>query len=114
MHRFVSYNKKHFSVQALPFPTTTPSGFVGQAATERGSETSIYGHNNMKTLPRLDKKLVAVTNLDDNRAEKEYWLAKSPAERLNAIELQRRMIYGRNRTASRLQKTFDVINLSEK
>jgi len=37
-----------------------------------------------------------------------YWLTRSPAERLLAVEVQRLIVYGRPRAAARLQRVFEV------
>ena len=65
----------------------------------------------MDKLPSLDKKIVIVTSLDDIEEEKKYWLSKSPLERIEAIEINRRMIYGQDRVASRLQRFFATAEL---
>ncbi|MEA3361587.1 MAG: hypothetical protein U9R17_19560 [Thermodesulfobacteriota bacterium] len=66
----------------------------------------------MDKLPGLNKKIVAVTSLDDIEEEKRYWISKSPLERIEAIEINRRMIYGQNRITSRLQRFFETSELS--
>ena len=66
----------------------------------------------MDKLPSLNKKIVNVTSLDDIEEEKEYWFSKSPLERIEAIEINRRMIYGRDRVTSRLQRFFETSELS--
>ena len=65
----------------------------------------------MDKLPSLDKKIVIVTSLDDIEEEKKYWLSKCPLERIEAIEINRRMIYGQDRVASRLQRFFATAEL---
>ncbi|MBI2264439.1 MAG: hypothetical protein HYU64_04625 [Armatimonadetes bacterium] len=40
-------------------------------------------------LPRLDKKVIVVGNLGDDSEEKHYWLSRSKADRLNAVECNR-------------------------
>ena len=62
----------------------------------------------MYNIPRLNKKIVKVTSLDDIEEEKRYWMSKSPLERIEAIEINRRMIYGQDRVTSRLQRFFEV------
>jgi hypothetical protein len=59
-------------------------------------------------LPRLDKTSLSVSFLEDETAEKAFWQSKGPADRLNAIELNRRMVYGRNRSSSRLQRLLET------
>jgi hypothetical protein len=62
-------------------------------------------------LPKLDKSILSVSRLDDVSDEKEYWLSKTPIERLKALEINRRMVYGYDRTASRLQRFLEVAEL---
>ena len=66
----------------------------------------------MDKLPSLNKKIVNITSLDDTEEEKNYWFSKSPLERIEAIEINRRMIYGQDRVTSRLQRIFETAELS--
>ena len=66
----------------------------------------------MDKLPSLNKKVVNVTTLHDIDEEKKYWFSKSPLERIEAIEIQRRMIYGHDRVTSRLQRFFETAELT--
>ena len=66
----------------------------------------------MDKIPSLDKRIVKVTSLDDIEEEKKYWISKTPVERLEAIEINRRMIYGEDRVTSRLQRFFETSELS--
>jgi hypothetical protein len=63
-------------------------------------------------LPRINKKIWIVTSIGDDREEMQYWLSRTPSERLNAIEYNRRMVYGIDRTSSRLQRFFEIAELS--
>ncbi len=65
----------------------------------------------MDKLPRLNKKVISVTTLDDNEEEKEFWLLRGALERIEAIELNRRMVYGKDRTTSRLQRLLETSEL---
>jgi hypothetical protein len=67
----------------------------------------------MDKLPSLNKKIVNVTSLDEIEEEKKYWISKSPLERIEAIEINRRMIYGQDRATSRLQRFFETAELTE-
>jgi hypothetical protein len=64
----------------------------------------------METLhfPRLDKTVFSVGLLTDPPDEKKYWLAKSPYERLEAVETMRQIIYGYDPLTTRLQRFFEV------
>ncbi len=68
----------------------------------------------MSELPRLDKKMLSVGTLDDIDDEKAFWLSKNAQERLAAIELNRRMVYGQDRTTSRLQRFLEISELSRR
>ena len=59
-------------------------------------------------LARLDKTAFSVASLTDESDEKEYWLTKSPYERLRALELMRQIIYGYDPSTERLQRFFEV------
>ena len=62
----------------------------------------------MKKLPRLNKNVISVTSLNDIEEEKKFWLSKGALERIEAIELNRRMVYGEDRITSRLQNSHKV------
>jgi hypothetical protein len=62
-------------------------------------------------LPRLKKSVLAVSSLDGGE-ERSYWLFKSPLERLEGVEINRRMVYGRDRATSRLQRLLEIVELS--
>ena len=63
---------------------------------------------NMDNLPSLNKKIMKITSLDDIEEERKYWISRSPLERIEAIEINRRMIYGKDRIASRLQRFLET------
>ena len=65
-------------------------------------------------MPRLDKTRLTVSSLDEFIEEKEYWLSRGKADRLNAIEINRRMVYGTDRTTSRLQRFLETAKLTRR
>ena len=67
----------------------------------------------MDNIPRLDKSTITITSLHDSEEEKQYWFSKGPQERIAAIELQRRMVYGKDRVASRLQRLLETAELMQ-
>jgi hypothetical protein len=62
-------------------------------------------------LPRINKNALIITDLHDDSEERQYWLSQTIADRLNAIEYNRRMVYGSHRTSSRLQRVFEIAEL---
>ncbi len=69
----------------------------------------------MKTpiLPKLDKTSFGVSSLTAPSDEKEYWLKKTPHERLAAVETMRQIIYGYDPLTTRLQRFLEVTNLND-
>lgn len=61
---------------------------------------------------KLDRTHFSVATLND-ADEKAYWLGKSPAERLEALELMRQMIYGYDPARTRLQRVLTIATLGE-
>jgi hypothetical protein len=60
---------------------------------------------------RMDKTAFSVVSLSDASDEFEYWRSKTPAERLQAVELMRQIIYGYDLATDRLQRVFGVAEL---
>jgi hypothetical protein len=61
---------------------------------------------------KMDKKAISVTSLFEESDEKEYWLSKTPQERLEALELMRQINYGYNPITDRLQRVLEVAKLT--
>lgn len=59
--------------------------------------------------PRLDKSIFSVVSLEDaDNDEMEYWLSKTPYERLDALETLRQIFYGYSPTTTRLQRVLEI------
>jgi hypothetical protein len=59
--------------------------------------------------PKVRRDVFKVASLSEPSDEKEYWLSKTPEERLEAVELMRRIVYG-DEALKRLDKTvFEVV-----
>ena len=87
-------------------------GEVSNKKSENHSALSISTLNkreNMHTF-KLDKKVFHVSSIRDESDEKSYWLSKTPAERLQAMELMRQINYGYDPTTERIQRVLKVIN----
>ena len=48
----------------------------------------------------------------DESDERQYWLSKSPAERFEAAEYLRQIVYGYDPDTDRIKKFFEVAELS--
>lgn len=58
---------------------------------------------------KMDRTAFAVAALDDESDEKEYWLSKTPYERLLAVEFMRQIAYGYDPSSERLQRVFEIV-----
>ncbi len=67
---------------------------------------------NMLDSLKIDKTAFAVTSLFDEPDDKEYWLSKTPYERLEAVELMRQIVYGYSPSSTRLQRVLAVAQLT--
>jgi hypothetical protein len=58
---------------------------------------------------RMDKTAFSITSPSaQNEEEKRYWLAKTPYERMQAIEVMRQIIYGYDPSSTRLARVFAI------
>ena len=57
---------------------------------------------------RLDRSVLTITNLSEAPDDCQFWLTKSPAERLAALEFMRQIMYGYDPTTARLQRVLTI------
>jgi hypothetical protein len=64
---------------------------------------------------RLDRTAFEiVSSFEEAEArDREYWLAKTPLERLAACELLRQMTYGYDPVTARLPRSFEILERGE-
>jgi len=60
---------------------------------------------------RLDRSAFEIASLDDDSADRRFWQTKSPAERMEALELLRQIIYGYDPATTRLQRVLEIVEL---
>ena len=60
---------------------------------------------------RLDRLAFRIDPLEESASEREYWLAKTPQERMEALELMRQIIYGYDPATTRLQRVLEIAEL---
>ncbi|MBN1796905.1 MAG: hypothetical protein JW804_09555 [Sedimentisphaerales bacterium] len=60
--------------------------------------------------PKVRRDVFKVSSIFEPSDDKEYWLSKTPEERLEAVELMRRIIYGDEAT-KRLQRVLEIVQL---
>ena len=57
---------------------------------------------------RIDRTSFSVVSLSDEPDEKEFWLSKTPEERLEALEIMRQIVYGYDPSTTRLQRVLEI------
>jgi len=63
---------------------------------------------------RVDRSELKVCSFDELAADDiDYWLSKTPTERVEAGEYLRRWIYGDDQVDARLQRVLAVVELGE-
>ncbi len=58
---------------------------------------------------RIDRSKLSVTSLFDKSDDREYWLSKTPQERLAALESMRQINYGYDPTTARLERVLEIV-----
>jgi hypothetical protein len=61
---------------------------------------------------RMDKSVLTVGTFDDDDT-REYWVSRTPQERMEALELLRMISYGYDPTTARLRRVLEIVELGE-
>ena len=61
--------------------------------------------------PRLDRNAFSIGSLTDDSGDTQYWLERTPAERLEALEQTRQILYGYHPSTARLQRILEIAEL---
>ena len=56
---------------------------------------------------RMDRTTLSFGWLGDDSGDREYWLSRTPQERLEAVELLRQIMYGYDPATARLQRVLE-------
>ncbi|NOY70167.1 MAG: hypothetical protein GXP53_11915 [Deltaproteobacteria bacterium] len=59
---------------------------------------------------RIQKDTIEIVSLHD-ADDSVYWLSRSPADRIEAIEFMRRVMFGNDRVSARLQRVLTITEL---
>jgi hypothetical protein len=62
---------------------------------------------------RIDKSAFSVAPLSQADDDIEFWLAKTPHERLEALEQLRQTIYGYTSEMARVERVFEVVKMEK-
>jgi hypothetical protein len=61
-----------------------------------------------KDFLKLDKKSFSVVSLQESDNDIEYWLSRTPEERIIAVEFLRQLIFNYDPSTERLQRVFET------
>ena len=56
----------------------------------------------------VDRTAFEVASLSEQGDERDYWWAKTPYERLIALEIMRQIVYGYDPSTTRLQRVLEI------
>lgn len=56
----------------------------------------------------IDRTAFEVVSLTEQGDERAYWWAKTPADRLIALEIMRQIVYGYDPSTTRLQRVLEI------
>ncbi|NBS88864.1 hypothetical protein EBS67_02490 [bacterium] len=57
---------------------------------------------------RINKSILTVSSLLDLSDDKDFWLSKTPSERLQFVEILRQLNYGQTISTARLQRILTI------
>jgi len=57
---------------------------------------------------QFNRDSFSVTSLDEKDSDSNFWLSKTPEERILAVEFLRQLIFGYDPTTERLQRFFET------
>ena len=57
---------------------------------------------------KLDKSSFSVSSLNENESDVNYWLSRTPEERILVVEFLRQIMYGYDPVTERLQRVFET------
>ena len=63
---------------------------------------------NTQNSNRINKSIVTVGLLLEPSDDKDFWLSKTPSERLQFVEILRQLNYGQYQSTARLQRILTV------
>jgi len=66
----------------------------------------------LETRFRLDKSAISVDTLGDETDDLDYWLTRTPDERLAAMELMRQINYDYDPIADRVSRVLEVVEVA--
>lgn len=61
---------------------------------------------------KIDRTKLTVVELGESGNDLDYWLSRSVEERVQAIEIMRRVLYGDSAIAGRVESVLEIVELT--
>ena len=58
---------------------------------------------------KMDKTVFQVVDMNDTKSDIEYWLSKTPEERLQTLFFLRQQVYGKSYIRKGLQRVLSIV-----
>ena len=62
---------------------------------------------------RVDRTAFSVVSLHDEDSDLQYWLSRTPEERLEALEIMRQIVFGYDSETARIEKVIEILSLKD-
>ena len=62
---------------------------------------------------RVDRTAFSVVSLHDEDGDLQYWLSRTPEERLEALEIMRQIVFGYDSETARIEKVIEILSLKD-
>lgn len=59
----------------------------------------------------FDKTAIEVCNLGEEGTDLEFWLSRTPQERVSTVEYLRQMMYGYDPLTARMERVLEIVDL---
>jgi hypothetical protein len=82
--------------------TVMPKGFASMR------EATLLPYNSYMDHYGVDRSALSIATLEDDSQDKIYWMSRTPEERLEHMEMLRRINHG-NAATARLQRILEIV-----
>lgn len=60
---------------------------------------------------KMDRTVFSICDVGDEGTDLDYWLSRTPEERLAAVEFLRQMMYGYDPATARMERVLEIDDL---
>jgi hypothetical protein len=63
---------------------------------------------------KVDRSAFSVVSLEESDSDLDFWLSRTPRERLEGLETTRQVLYGYTSSSVRFQRVFEIADLTSR